>query len=49
MLGVWLQEDSDLKKLDSRNVIKDFIDIKEEYITTGRHIFLNFLKISNLL
>ena len=49
MLGIWLREDNDLKKLDSREVIRDFILIKEEYLKTGKRIFLNFLKASGFI
>ena len=49
LLDVWMNEDNDLMKLDKKSVIKDFEDIKEDYLNTGRQIFLNFLTIAGLI
>ena len=48
MLGLWLQEDDDLKKLDGNDVMNDFESIRDLYTANGKKIFLNFLKIANM-
>ncbi|MCX7820975.1 MAG: type 1 glutamine amidotransferase [Brevinematales bacterium] len=40
-----VEEDEDLKKLDKEKLLQDFYLIKESYITTGRALFSNFLKL----
>lgn len=42
---VLMEEDEDLKKLDREKLIKDFSLIKEGYISTGKTLFSNFIKI----
>lgn len=46
MLNVWLAQDPDLLKLNKEEVIKDWKEIKEEYINTGKTLFNNFFKIA---
>lgn len=46
MLQTWINEDQDLKKLDRDQLQSDFETIKDNYIQTGRQLFLNFLNIA---
>ena len=44
MFGLWIAEDPDLLKLDPQRLRNDFLKLKEQYFSTGRSLFTNFLK-----
>jgi len=45
MFDVWVNEDPDLLRLDKGDLIKDFEDLKNDYVGTGRQILENFVSI----
>ena len=48
MFEVWFNEDADLLRLDKKRLQDDFNSFLDEYTTTGKKLFQNFLEISNL-
>ncbi len=46
MLEQWMDEDTDLAKLDKGQLLSDFKALGETYKDTGRKLFLNFLRIA---
>jgi GMP synthase (glutamine-hydrolysing) len=48
LLDCWIDEDTDLRKLDSAELRADFNLLGQEYYYTGRQLFSNFLSIANL-
>lgn len=49
MLDVWLENDPDLKNLDSDETRKDFHVIREEYTNNAEKLFNNFLHIARIV
>jgi GMP synthase (glutamine-hydrolysing) len=49
MFEMWINEDSDLRNLDSAKLLSDFKSIKDEYLKTGKQLFHNLLKIAGLI
>jgi len=49
MFENWIGIDPDLKVMDRTHLLRDFDDIRDEYIATGRKILLNFLSVTGLL
>ncbi len=49
LLESWLIEDSDLQKLNAKQLRSDFKTIKSDYQNTGRQLFSNFLTIIGLI
>ena len=46
MLNIWVNEDPDLMPLNKEKILKDWEEVKEEYINTGKTLFNNFFKIA---
>ncbi|MBI4160245.1 type 1 glutamine amidotransferase [Candidatus Wolfebacteria bacterium] len=44
MLETWINEDSYLKQLNRADLLEGFAEIKDEYTTTGKKLFENFIK-----
>lgn len=49
LLESWINEDSDLYKLDAEQLRSDFRSMEHEYEKTGRQLFLNFLILSGIV
>jgi GMP synthase-like glutamine amidotransferase len=48
MFVQWMDEVEDLKVIDQEKCVEDFCSFFEEYMFTGKQLFLNFLKIAGL-
>jgi hypothetical protein len=48
MFVQWMDEVEDLKAIDQEKCVEDFCSFFEEYMFTGKQLFLNFLKIAGL-
>jgi len=46
MFEIWINEDTDLLKLDKEDLRLQFETIKTKYTQVGRQLFLNFIKIA---
>lgn len=46
MLNTWINEDPDLEQFKKEDLLRDWREIKEEYINTGKTLFSNFFKIA---
>jgi GMP synthase-like glutamine amidotransferase len=49
LLESWINEDSDLQKLNAGQLRSDFKSIESDYLNTGRQLFNNFLSLSGLV
>jgi GMP synthase (glutamine-hydrolysing) len=49
MFSEWCDIDADLKKMERNVLMKQFVSIQEEYISTGLKLLQNFLMISGLV
>ena len=49
LLESWINEDSDLQKLNAGQLRSDFRLIESDYLNTGRQLFNNFLILSGLV
>jgi GMP synthase-like glutamine amidotransferase len=49
LFEVWINEDSELQKLDPEQLRSDFLEIKDMYELTGRQVFNNFLSVAGFL
>ena len=49
MLGVWVDEDPDLRGLDAEELLGEFRAIKYRYNRVGRRLLHNFIELSGLL
>ena len=48
MLELWANEDPDLANHNKKQLLKNFKEIQDEYMSTGRQLFENFLQITNI-
>ena len=46
MLKLWVDEDPDLINQNKEKILKDWEEVKQEYINTGKTLFTNFFKIA---
>jgi GMP synthase (glutamine-hydrolysing) len=49
MFNLWINKDPDLMKLDKKQLLYDYLSIKNDYENTGKILLRNFLKIANLV
>ncbi len=49
LFETWLNEDEDLGQMDTDKLRRDFEAVRTEYVTNGRQIITNFLKIAKLI
>jgi GMP synthase (glutamine-hydrolysing) len=47
LLESWINEDSDLQKLDAEQLRSDFRSLESDYQKTGRQLFINFMNLSD--
>jgi len=48
MFELWINEDSDLQKLNKEQLRSDYKNMIEDYTKVGERLFLNFLKLSGI-